>query len=420
MIETEPMTINERRKYIYKMWGRYREAPKGEKAKLLDEIGEVTGMHRKSIIRILNGRLSRKKRERERGRAYGAEVDDAIRVIAKSLDYPCGERLRPNLEWMAQQLTVHHELVISEETLKKLRQISLSTLKRILKRVGRSEPKLAYRKPKGSYHKRLQQAYPMHKIPWDMQKPGHFEVDLVHHCGESAVGEYIHTLQMVDVATGWSELAAIYGRSYRVMANGFDFILSRLPFPILEIHPDNGAEFFNHQLIRFWGRKVAGLAISRSRPYQKNDNRFVEENNHSLVRAYIGHGRLDTQTHLEVLRQLYDKLWLYHNFFQPVLRLQEKIYLNNLQYRRIFDPACTPFDRLKNSGCLSQPVLSSLDSLRAQTNPLVLRSQIDHLITHLLSLPVLDHTETVNIFQNLLKEVDPLVTLSFEPITPVR
>jgi hypothetical protein len=136
----------------------------------------------------------------------------------------------------------------------------------------------------------------MRKIPWDMQAPGHFEVALVHHCGESAVGEYIHTLHMVDVATGWSELAALYGRSYRVMANGFDFILSRLPFLVLEIHPDNGSEFFNAQPIHFWGHKVSGLAISRNRTYQKNDNRFFEENNHSLVRAYIGHGCLDTHT----------------------------------------------------------------------------------------------------------------------------
>jgi hypothetical protein len=84
---------------------------------------------------------------------------------------------------------------------------------------------------------------------------------------------------------------------------------------------------------------------------------------------------------LQVLRQLYDKLWLYHNFFQPVLRLQEKVYLNDLQYRRIFDPARTPFDRLKYSACLSQSVLYKFDSLRAQTNPVVLRSQIDQLIT---------------------------------------
>ncbi len=88
MSEEEPMNINERRKYIHKMWGRYREAGKGEKGKLLNEIEQVTGMHRKSIIRLLNGRLSRKKRDRQRGRVSGVEVEDAIRVIARSLDYP--------------------------------------------------------------------------------------------------------------------------------------------------------------------------------------------------------------------------------------------------------------------------------------------------------------------------------------------
>lgn len=120
----------------------------------------------------------------------------------------------------------------------------------------------------------------MRKIAWDFVEPGHFEVDLVHHCSENTVGEYIHTLQMVDVATGWSELAAIYGHSYRVVENGFDFILSRLPFPVLEIHPDNGLEFFSRHLLRFWGKRCAHLIISRSRPCHKNDNRFVEENNH--------------------------------------------------------------------------------------------------------------------------------------------
>ncbi len=91
MNETEVMTINERRKYLHKMWGRYRGATKTEKGKLLDEIEAVLRMHRKAIIRVLNGRLLRKKRSRERGREYGVEVDDAVRVIARSLDYPCAE-----------------------------------------------------------------------------------------------------------------------------------------------------------------------------------------------------------------------------------------------------------------------------------------------------------------------------------------
>ncbi|MFZ2098018.1 MAG: hypothetical protein WAV05_15400, partial [Anaerolineales bacterium] len=314
---------------------------------LLDEIEAVTGMHRKVIIRLLNGRLSRKKRRRERGRVYGVEISDAVRVIARCLDYPCAERLQPNLVWMARHLQMHGELRIGEEILEKLGKVSISTLKRIFKQMRRSEIKLALRRPRRSQANSLRKPYPMQKIAWDIPEAGHFEVDLVHHCGESANEEYIHTLQMVDIATGWSEIVAVYGRSYRVMANGFDYALARLPFEVQEIHPDNGGEFFNHHLLRYWKEKVPDLQLSRSRPYQKNDNRFVEENNHSLIRTYIGHDRLDTQAQLKVLRQLYEKLWLYHNFFQPVMRLQEKEYVSSLQYRRKYDQAKTPFDRLK-------------------------------------------------------------------------
>jgi len=420
MSETEAMNIDERRKYIHKMWGRYREANKKEKGELLDEIEAVVGMHRKAIIRLLNGRLSRKKRRIERGREYGVEVDDAVRVIARSLDYPCAERLQPNLVWMAQHLGRHGELRVGPETLEKLARMSTSTLKRSLKRVGRSDAKLATQQPKRPQVSDLRKQYPMSKIAWDIAEAGHFEVDLVHHGGESAAGEYVHTLQMVDVATGWSEGVAVYGRSYRVMADGFDYLLTRVPFAVQEIHPDNGAEFFNHHLLRYWKEKAPDLQISRSRPYQKNDNRFVEENNHSLIRAYIGHDRLDTQAQLKVLRQLYEKLWLYHNFFQPVMRLQEKEYLAPLQYRRKYDQAKTPFTRLKEQNILKENVQMQLEALRDQTNPLALRVQIDELIARLLSLPRLEQSETVNVFETLIKEEETSVTLSFEPTIPFR
>lgn len=420
MSETEAMNVDERRKYIHKMWGRYREENKRGKGKLLDEIEAVTGMHRKAIIRLLNGRLSRKKRRRERGREYGVEVSDAVGVIARSLDYPCAERLKPNLVWMAEHLGRHGELRVGQDLLEKLARISVSTVKRSLKRVGRSDPKLATQQPKRPRVSDLRKQYPMSKIAWDIAEVGHFEVDLVHHGGENAAGEYVHTLQMVDVATGWSEIVAIYGRSYRVMADGFDHILTRLPFVVQEIHPDNGSEFFNHHLLRYWKEKAPDLQVSRSRPYQKNDNRFVEENNHSLIRAYIGHDRLDTQAQLKVLRQLYEKLWLYHNFFQPVMRLQEKKYLAPLEYRRKYDQAKTPFDRLKEHNILKENDRLQLDALRAQTNPMALRLQIDELITRLLSLPRLGQSDIVNVFETLIKEEDTSVTFSFEPTIPFR
>lgn len=406
MSETETMNVNERRKYIHKMWKRYREGNKKEKGRLLDEIEEVIGLHRKSIIRTINGRLSRKKRSKERGREYGVEVDDAIRVIARSMDYVCAERMQPNLVWMAEHLMAHGELHVERRALEQLGQISVSTLKRTMKRVGRSEPKLSHRGLRRPSSNSIRKQYPMSKIAWEIQEAGHFEVDLVHHCGEVANGEYIHTLQMVDVATGWSEITAIFGRSSRVMMDGFDYLVGHLPFTALEIHPDNGAEFFNRVVLQYWKKKSPELQITRSRPYQKNDNRFVEENNQSLVRAYVGHGRFDTQVHLNLLRDLYQKLWLYHNFFQPVLRLQHKEYVSPTQVRRKFDHAKTPFDRLKEKNILKRDVHLRLEKLLAQTNPLVLRRQIDQLIAQLLSLPILDRSETVNIFETMLKEVD--------------
>lgn len=418
MSETDAMNVDERRKYIHKMWGRYRELGKGEKGRLLDEIEAVTGMHRKAIIRLLNGRLSRKKRTRERGREYGVEVGNAVQVIARSLDYPCAERLQPILVWMAKHLCVHQELVVGQETLEKLERISVSTLKRMLKPSEYQKARLTVQQPRRPPTNHLRKQFPMHKIAWDILEAGHFEVDLVHHGGETAQGEYIHTLQMVDIATGWSEIAAVFGRSYRVIADGFDFMLARLPFDVQEIHPDNGVEFFNQNLLRYWKGKVPDLQLSRSRPYQKNDNRFVEENNHSLIRAYIGHDRLDTQNQLNVLRLLYEKLWLYHNFFLPVMRLQEKEYVSPLLYRRKYDQAKTPFERLKEKNILKANTQLQLETLRNQTNPLALRNQIDGLISRLLSLAPLDHEETVNVFETLIKEADPSVTLSFELMKP--
>jgi len=406
MSETDPMNVNERRKYLHKMWGRYRNADKSEKSRLLDEIEAVTGLHRKSIIRTINGQLSRKKRSRERGREYGVEVDDAIRVIARSLDYPCAERLQPNLVWMAVHLRAHGELLFLSETVEKLGRVSISTVKRILKRVGRSDSKVASQKPNQPSSPGLRKSYPMSRIDWDIAEAGHIEVDLVHHCGGSVNGEYIHGLQGVDVASGWSGIVPIFGRSFRAMADGFDYLLARLPFIVIEIHPDNGGEFFNHFLLRYFQTKLPNLQLSRSRPYQKNDNRFVEENNHSLLRAYLGHGRFDTLEHLHILRPLYEKLELYHNLFQPVMRLQSKEYVSPLQYRRKFDPAKPPLDRLIELKCLDDTKRKQLEDLRNATNPMLLRDQINDLIDQLSSLPTLENSQTVNVFDTLIKEVD--------------
>ena len=374
MPDAERMTVDERRKCLKRMQGRYLAASREERSRLLDELAELTGLHRYSVVRLLKGPgLERQPRRQQRGREYGAAVDDALRVIWESLDYICAERLTPALVATAEQLARHGELTVTDELLEQLGRISISSVQRRLTRLGQDTPRLPRRGPDRA--NTVAREIPMKRIPWDTADPGHFEVDLVHHSGPSSSGEFVHTFQMVDVATGWSERAAILGRSQRAMEEGTRLILARLPFPVKELHPDNGPEFLNHHLVRIWGAAITGLTLTRSRPYQKNDNRFVEQKNATLVRAYLGQARLDTAEQCAALNALYDQMWVYYNLFQPVLHLIEKTH-DGVRTRRRWDHATTPCARLLATNTLAPAVRERLDRLHAETNPRALRHTI--------------------------------------------
>jgi len=428
MPNDDEMTIDERRKYLRKMKKRYVQVHRRARGQLLDEMKAVTGLHRKSLIRLTNGSLERKPRRKQRGHTYGPEVDDALRVIAESFDYLCAERLTPNLVWMANHLSAHGELEVSPPLLEKLGRISVSTVGRILARIRQDQPRLPRRRP--SRGNKVTRDVPMKRIAWNEQQPGHFEVDLVHHCGPTASGEYVHTLQMIDVATGWSERVAVLGRSYLVMEDAFRRILARLPFPMLEIHSDNGSEFFNHHLLRFWKEIVQGVQLSRSRPYQKNDNRFVEQKQSTLVRAPLGYARFDTAAQTMAINQLYDMMWLYYNLFQPVMRLTEKTFVpadgQPSRIKRRFDQARTPFDRLCETNVISEEQKEQLRTLREQVNPRQLRQEIYDLIDHIFRLPGAVPEKTEDVYKTLSTPIQSQkgegipVTLSFERTISVR
>ena len=374
MPDAERMTVNERRKCLKRMQGRYLSGTREERSRLLDELVVLTGLHRKSVVRLLQGpSLERQPRRRQRSREYGAPVDDALRVIWESLDYVCAERLTPALVSTAEQLARHGELAVTAEVLEQLGRISISSVQRRLTRLGQDTMRLPRRGPERA--NKVAKAIPMKRIPWDTADPGHFEVDLVHHSGPRSDGEFVHTFQMIDVATGWSERVAILGRGQRAMEVGTRKILARLPFPVKELHPDNGPEFLNNHLVRIWGEEITGLQLTRSRPYQKNDNRFVEQKNDTLVRAYLGQARLDTAEQCAALNALYDQMWVYYNLFQPVLHLIEKTH-DGVRTRRKWDHATTPFARLLATSTLAPSVRERLERLYADTNPRALRQTI--------------------------------------------
>jgi hypothetical protein len=263
----------------------------------------------------------------------------------------------------------------------------------------------------------------MERIAWHETEPGHFEVDMVHHCGPTSTGQFVHTLQMIDVASGWSERVATLGRSYLVMADGFERILSRLPFNVREIHTDNGSEFLNHHLLRFWSNVDPSIHLSRSRPYCKNDSRFVEQKNSTLVRAYLGYQRLDTAAHTNALNHLYDKMWLYYNFFQPVMRLAEKTVIprpgKGNRIKRKYDQAKTPFDRLCSTDCLDEHVKVQLQRRREAINPRRLRQEIYDDLLRLSRMPSPDPTRNEDVYQTLFQNMEAEVKQLFSPNVPV-
>ena len=375
MPSNERMSVNERRKYLKLVVARYAKSRRKERGQLLTEMGEVTGLHRKSLIRLMGlPSLERSSnRKRLKVRRYDTAVGDVVRIVWESLDYVCAERLTPVLLDTARQLAEWEQLTLTSEVENKLSSISRATVQRLLQRFQLDSPKLPRRRPQPP--NRLLRDVPMERLSWDTRVPGDFETDLVHHCGTVAAGDYIHTLQLVDIATGWSERVAVLGRSQEAMVRGFRKVQARLPFSIHKLHPDNGSEFFNDHLIRYFGEEITGLLLSRSRPYRKNDNRFVEQKNSTLVRAYVGYERLDNGAQCAALNSLYDQLWLYYNLFQPVMHMVSKESVNG-RLRRKHDTAQTPYQRLLSSGILSPEQKRRLAELHAKTNPRQLRREI--------------------------------------------
>jgi hypothetical protein len=311
-----------------------------------------------------------------------------VQVVWESLDYVCAERLTPALLPTARQLARWEELVLTLEVEAALRTISRATVQRLLQHFQQDTPKLPRRKPQPP--NRLLRDVPMERLWWATSTPGSFEADLVHHCGPVAAGDYIHSLQLVDIATGWSERVAVFGRSQAAMVEAFGRVRARLPFSINHLHPDNGSEFFNDHLIRYFGEEITGLRLSRSRPYRKNDNRFVEQKNATLVRAYTGYERLDSRRQCAALDNLYDLLWVYNNLFQPVLHLVGKEVVDGKLHRK-WDQAQTPYQRLLASGVLSPKQEVRLASLYTGTNPRQLRKAIYQAVEQLW-----EHPESLN------------------------
>lgn len=353
---------------------RYREGNKAEKGKILDEFTKVTGLHRKAAIRLL-GNKSRKtiKRRRGRKRYYGSEVISILREIWEASDRLCSKRLQPFIPEMIGVLRQHGELQVNISLESRLCQLSSATIDRLLKpwrRLG-GRRGLTTTKP-GSL---LKNAIPIRTFTeWQENKPGFLEMDLVAHCGESTEGFYLNTLTAVDVASGWTECAVVWGKGQSRVGGSIHHIKERLPFIMLGIDSDNGSEFINHHLYDYCRRW--NIKFTRSRSYKKNDNCYVEQKNWNIVRRVIGYDRYTTKPAYYCLDRIYHLTRLYVNFFQPTMKLLTKS-RHGAKVHKVYDIAQTPYQRLLKIGILTVAKQTELTAVYHGLNPITLLGQIN-------------------------------------------
>ena len=369
------MTLQSKRELLEVTNPRYLKASKARKTQILDEFIAATGYHRKYAIRVLKRgprpRGLRKKSGRQK--VYQGEVVIVLKQIWEILGRICSKRLKPFLPEMVEVLERCKEIEMTPETKTLLLKMSCSTIDRCLRPIRFANKKrgLSTTKP-GTL---LKNAIPIRTFTdWDDAIPGFVEIDLVAHCGETTAGQYLNTLTVTDIATGWTECLAILYRSQEKVSQAIIKLRQRLPFPLLGIDSDNGSEFINNTLFRYCLDEE--ITFTRCRPYKKNDQAHVEQKNWSVVRRLIGYDRFETEEELALLRTIYDDWRLFVNFFQPVLKLVAKERVGS-KVKKKYDIASTPYRRVLATNLVSIEDKARLMSIYYQLNPVTLRKQID-------------------------------------------
>ncbi len=373
-----PQSLDEYTEVIAK---RYKRACYKTKNALLNEYCEVTGQHRKHCIRKLNNfKFFQKTKKNKRGRKSIYKKSGLIKVLKRiwlAANLPCSKLLKALLpDWLPHYETTFEK--IDPATLNLIEKISPATIDRIFKPIrprfnkkGRSCTK------PGSL---LRHQIPIGTEQWNEFIPGYLEADTVHHCDDSVAGQYAITANYTDLATGWTEQRAVWGKGEQGVLKQTEDVEHELPFPLLGFDSDNGGEFINEHLFKYMTmREKNPVKFTRSRPYKKDDNAHIEQKNWTHIRQWLGYDRFDNPAVVPLLNELYKSEWrLYHNFFIPSVKLIDKKRVHS-KIIKIFDKPKTPYQRVleADSSIVSEAKKEELRTLKASLNPFALRKAME-------------------------------------------
>lgn len=367
------MGIREKLAYLNQIFDRYRKASRKDKKIILNEFSTVCGYNRKYAIRLLNRKSKKKQKKAGRKSKYNfPAVAKTIRAIWIGADQPCSKRLKIVLpHWLPYYEEENGALTKDDRD--KVLTISPATIDRLLKPIRNKFPRKRFCTTKPGTMLKTQ--IPIKTNHWDVTKPGFMEADTVAHCGNAIEGDYIHSLTLTDILTTWTECRGVWCKGAEGVLEQVQSIETALPFPLKGFDSDNGSEFINHHFIRYFADEF--VQFTRSRPYRKNDNAFVEQKNWTHVRHLLGYERLDDKSILPLLNNLYANEWSqYQNHFCATMKLIEKVKVNS-KYKKRYDTPRTPYQRVMECQDISEEIKMKLKEKHDKLNPFKLKKCID-------------------------------------------
>lgn len=371
------MVLRSRREYLEAIRGRYRKAARKDKAVILDEFCVNCGYNRKYAIRLLCKKTDGTPLQRRPG-PRSTYDDESLLLALKRIwfasEQMCSKKLKAAIAlWLPFYEGEFESL--ADQVQQKLLAISPATIDRLLKPLRTLHKKGRCSTKPGTL---LKNQIPIKTQNWDITKPGFFEADTVAHCGNSMAGDFVFSLTFTDIFSGWTENRAVWGRGSQGVLREIRDIEARIVFSILGFDCDNGSEFLNHHLVRYFtDRPKTPVIFTRSRPYQKNDNAFVEQKNWTHVRQLLGYDRFDKPELVPLINDLYINEWsTFTNFFCPTLKLKEKQRLNS-RYIKKYEPPQTPYQRLIAAPSIDDAAKKTLQEVYNSLNPFTLKKNIE-------------------------------------------
>lgn len=361
-----------RRELLEVLECRYRNSPKKDRTRILDEFVAVSGYHRKHATRLLGGKGNDTRLQNSaiggpgKRRIYDEAVKEALIVVWETADRICGKRLKSVLPELVAAMEGHGHFDLDPEVRGRLLSASAATIDRLLAPIRKeARPRRRRRTPSNA-----NRAIPVRTFAdWDGPIPGYFEIDFVFHCGGSTAGSFIYTLVATDVCSAWTECVPLLAKEQSLVAEGLEVLIRRIPFPVLGIDSDNDTAFINDTILEFCG--MHKLEFTRCRAYHKNDQAWVEQKNGSVVRRLVGHQRFSGFIAGQTLAHLYHHARLYVNYFQPSFKLREKLRQGGKTKRIYYQPA-TPCARLIAHPAVNDKIKEILQRQQRQLDPVKL------------------------------------------------